>query len=161
MEETRLDSKDWDSAVFLWVALLCLVAPAFTTLELVLTNPRYAPFLSALVWVWGLALVLLFLWLHEKSCARTLLTPERIEFRSRVYHSFIAWEDVTGIEKYSTGDKGGVWWRMRICYGSGRRREVPGVPCKGDQPDERFAKNFATLENYWAEVSGRTAPEAS
>ncbi|MGW5401069.1 hypothetical protein [Streptomyces sp. NPDC003952] len=86
--------------------------------------------------------------LANRACGRTLLTFERMEFRTFVSRRSIPWSEITEIEKKSHHTRGGLWWELRARRARGRSVAIPGT-FSSREGDVSFERKLAVLRKYW------------
>ncbi|MEU6760352.1 hypothetical protein [Streptomyces sp. NPDC046685] len=115
---------------------------------------------SAERWVW--AGVLAGFWLAgafhlvNRAYGRTLLTSERIEFRTFVSRRSIPWAEITGVEEKRHYTRAGEWRDVRAHRLCGRAVAIPGT-FTSRRRDACFDRKLAVIRKYWLSYPVATA----
>ncbi|WP_436947773.1 hypothetical protein [Streptomyces sp. SudanB52_2052] len=107
-------------------------------------------------WVFSVALcwLLSVIYMINRGYGRTLLTPERMSFRTFFSRRSIPWGEITNIEKRRHQTRSGEWWDLRVVRSHGRPLAIPGAfSSRADDGD--FEVKFTVIREYWAR-SART-----
>ncbi|MFF5978011.1 hypothetical protein ACFY78_04065 [Streptomyces olindensis] len=107
-------------------------------------------------WAFSVALcwLLSVIYMINRGYGRTLLTPERMSFRTFFSRRSIPWGEITNIEKRRHQTRSGEWWDLRAVRSHGRPLAIPGAfSSRADDGD--FEVKFTVIREYWAR-SART-----
>ncbi|MCX5124632.1 hypothetical protein [Streptomyces sp. NBC_00347] len=111
-------------------------------------------------WVWAGVLAVFWLagafHLVNRAYGGTLLTSERIEFRTFVSRRSISWAEITGIEEKSHYTRAGGWRNIRGHLLRGRTVAIPGT-FTARRRDADFDRKLAVIRKYWLSYSEATA----
>lgn len=84
----------------------------------------------------------------NRGYGRTLLTSDRIVFRTLISRRSIPWTDITHIEKRRHQVRSGEWWDLRILRSRGRPLTIPGAFASRSH-DGAFERKFTLIREYW------------
>ncbi|GAA2624734.1 hypothetical protein GCM10010307_11190 [Streptomyces vastus] len=90
----------------------------------------------------------------NRGYGRTLLTSDRIVFRTFFSRRSIPWAEVTHIEKRRHQGRSAEWWDLRIVRKHGRSLAIPGA-FTSRRYDSTFEGKLTLIREYWAR-SART-----
>ncbi|MFM9499493.1 PH domain-containing protein [Streptomyces galilaeus] len=143
-----LDASDRRST-WVWTGFLTFVWAAVAAAIMLTTGPESPGaerrLLAGLISAFWLAGVF---HLANRAYGRTLLTPERIEFRTFVSRRSIPWSEITGIEKKGHQTRGGAWWELRAHRVRGRSVAIPGT-FSSREAGVGFERKLAVLRKHW------------
>ncbi|MEU6179204.1 PH domain-containing protein [Streptomyces coeruleorubidus] len=107
-------------------------------------------------WVFSVSIcwLLSVIYMINRGYGRTLLTSDRIVFRTFISRRSIPWGEIVNIEKRRHQTRSGEWWDLRIVRTHGRSLAIPGA-FSGRPDDAAFEEKFTTIREYWAR-SART-----
>ncbi|MBX9399585.1 hypothetical protein K4749_40270 [Streptomyces sp. TRM72054] len=102
-------------------------------------------------WAGGVGAFWLFsaFYMINRGYGRTLLTADRIVFRTFLSRRSIPWAEIIRVEKRSHQTRSGQWWDLRIVRVNGRPITIPGAFSNkwcGDDLD----RQLALLHAYWS-----------
>jgi hypothetical protein len=105
-------------------------------------------------WIGGVAVFysLILLSVVNQGIGATLLTSERMEFRTFFRRGSVPWSEVAGIEKrYRTG-RSGTWSEVRVLRVQGRALTAPGA-FTARWHDPKFEAKLETIRQYRARAA--------
>ncbi|MGW7349416.1 hypothetical protein [Streptomyces sp. NPDC054854] len=143
-----LDASDRRST-WVWTGVLTLVWAAVAAAIMLSAGPE-SPGVERWPWAGGISAFWLAGVFHlvNRAYGRTLLTPERMEFRTFVSRRSIPWGEITGIEKKAHQTRGGFWWELRAHRVRGRSVAIPGT-FSSREADVGFEEKLAALRKHW------------
>ncbi|MFC9609474.1 hypothetical protein [Streptomyces sp. NPDC056938] len=108
-----------------------------------------APAVERWWWIGGIAAFysLLLLSMINQGTGATLLTSERMEFRTLFRHRSVSWNEVAEIEKRCRTTRSGTWSEVRILRVQGKALTVPGA-FTVHWHDPKFEAKLATIRQY-------------
>lgn len=137
-----------------WADVMAVVFVAASCLPLYLTQRHHrAP--AAESWSWPGALGALGLAVYVlvvvRGCGRTKLSSDGMRLHFFFNRRFIAWDDITEIEKHSHTTRHGTYWDVRVHLVCGRKRHVPGAfTLNGRRRSVRMLdEQLEIMRSYW------------
>ena len=95
-------------------------------------------------------------YLVNRGYGCTKLSRDGMQLRSFFAHRFIAWREITQIEKHTHATRGGSYWDIRIHIASGQKRHVPGAFTfnSSSKSLRGLDQKLETISSYWANAAG-------
>lgn len=133
-----------------WIGFLTLIFVGLASVTVLPGGPS-ADMSVAGRWWWLGGIIAFWLtvvfYLVNRAYGSTLLTSERIEFRTFVSRRSIPWSEITKIEKKSHQTRGGLWWELRAHRVRGRSVAIPGTFSSRERGGG-FERKLAVLRKY-------------
>jgi hypothetical protein len=144
---------------WLWTGLLSLV---FACMAAAIYLPDQGdPHPSATErWWWfaviGACWLASCIYMVNRGYGSTKLARDGMRFRSFFTRRFIAWGEITQIEKHQHLTRSGSWWDIRVRIAGGQKRHVPGAFTFNSSRKSRRAldQTLETINSYWASAAG-------
>ena len=96
-------------------------------------------------------------YMTNRGYGKTLLAPDRMQFRTFVSRRSIPWHEVTKIEMHRHQTvRGGSWWQARVHRVNGRPLTIPGA-FTNHRHDSAFEEKIGAIHNYWVRTVGSAA----
>ncbi len=105
-------------------------------------------------WVFSVAFCWLVsvVYMVNRGYGRTLLTSDRIVFRTFISRRSIPWGEITHIEKRRHQTRSGEWWDLRIIRSRGRSLTIPGA-FSGRPDDNSLEEKYTLIREYWTRAA--------
>ncbi|MBB6439873.1 hypothetical protein [Streptomyces candidus] len=132
-----------------WMALYLTII--FSAMEVAISLSAREPFWLIIIigslWLFSIAHVI------NRGYGRSLLTADRILFRTFISRRSVPWGEVVRVEKRSHYTRGGYWWNICLVREQGRALPIPGA-FTSKEFDRIFEGKFNLIQEYWSRSVG-------